>query len=66
MLPIAFTLSQFINMLLSFIVLFIVVLFSKITINPVALLYLPLVAAIEMDGGTYHGAYGTASDVYED
>jgi len=46
-LPIAFTISQFINMLLSFIVIFIVMLLSRIAIDPVALLFLPLVAAVE-------------------
>ena len=46
-LPIAFTLSQFVNMLLSFIVIFVIVIFSGVTINPAALLYLPLVMIIE-------------------
>jgi len=46
-LPIAFTLSQFVNMLLSFIVIFVIVIFSGVKLNPVALLYLPLVMIIE-------------------
>lgn len=46
-LPIAFTLSQFINMLLSFIVIFAVVFFSGVGINLVAMLYLPIVMLIE-------------------
>lgn len=46
-LPISFTLSQFVNMLLSFIVIFVVIFISGVTINPVALLYLPLVMIIE-------------------
>lgn len=46
-LPIAFTISQFVNMLLSFIVIFVVVVFSGVNINPVALLYLPLIMVIE-------------------
>jgi ABC-2 type transport system permease protein len=46
-LPISFTLSQFVNMLLSFIVIFVVVFFSGISIDPVALLYLPLIMIIE-------------------
>lgn len=46
-LPISFTLSQFINMLLSFIVIFVVVFFSGVEINPVAMLYLPIVMLIE-------------------
>lgn len=46
-LPLSFTISQFVNMLLSFIVIFIVILFSSVLINPVALLYLPLVMLIE-------------------
>lgn len=46
-LPLSFTLSQFVNMLLSFIIIFIVVFFSGISIDPVALLYLPLIMVIE-------------------
>lgn len=46
-LPLAFTLSQFVNMLLSFIVIFIVIIFSGVGINPAALMYLPLVMLVE-------------------
>lgn len=46
-LPISFTLSQFINMLLSFIVIFVVVFFSGVGINLKALLYLPIIMLIE-------------------
>lgn len=46
-LPIAFTTSQFVNMLLSFIVIFIVVLFSGIGMHFKALIFLPLVMIIE-------------------
>lgn len=46
-LPIAFTLSQFVNMLLSFIVIFVVVFFSGVKIALPALLCLPLVMIIE-------------------
>lgn len=46
-LPISFTLSQFINMILSFVVIFIVVLFSGIEINFIAWLYLPIIMLIE-------------------
>ncbi len=46
-LPIAFTVSQFINMLLSFVVIFVVVIVSKTRINPVACLYLMPVMLIE-------------------
>lgn len=46
-LPLSFTISQFVNMLLSFLVIFIVVLCSGITISLQALLYLPLVMLIE-------------------
>lgn len=46
-LPLAFTLSQFVNMLLSFIVIFVVVFFSGTKVQPIALLYLPLVMIIE-------------------
>ena len=46
-LPIAFTLSQFVNMLLSFIVIFAIVIFSGVKLNPIALLYLPLIMIIE-------------------
>lgn len=47
-LPIAYTLSQFVNMLLSFIVIFIVVFFSGVTIQSAALLYLPLVMLLQL------------------
>lgn len=46
-LPLAFTISQFVNMLLSFIVIFAVMIFSSTKINPAALLYLPLTMVIE-------------------
>ena len=46
-LPIAFTLSQFVNMLLSFVVIFVVVFVSGIRISPQALLCLPVVMIIE-------------------
>lgn len=46
-LPISFTVSQFVNMLLSFIIIFIVMIFRGVRIDPVALLYLPLVMIIE-------------------
>lgn len=46
-LPISFTISQFVNMLLSFIVIFVVIFISGIAINGIALLYLPLIMIIE-------------------
>lgn len=46
-LPIVFTTSQFINMLLSFIIIFIVFFFSGIGLSARALVYLPLVMVIE-------------------
>lgn len=46
-LPIAFTTSQFVNMILSFIIIFIVVFFSGIGLHAKALIYLPLVMIIE-------------------
>jgi lipopolysaccharide transport system permease protein len=46
-LPIAHTLTNFINMLFSFIVVFIVIIFSGVDINFLALLYLPLIMLIE-------------------
>lgn len=46
-LPIAFVTSQFINMLLSLIVVFIVVLFSGRGLNFVALLYMPVIMVVE-------------------
>lgn len=46
-LPIAFTLSQFINMLLSFIVIFVIVFLSGVKVDLIAFLYLPLVMIIE-------------------
>ncbi len=46
-LPIAFTVSQFVNMLLSFLVIFAVVILSGIRLNQQALLFLPLVMLTE-------------------
>lgn len=46
-LPIAFTTSQFVNMILSFIIIFVVVAFSGIGLHVNALLFLPLVMLIE-------------------
>lgn len=46
-LPISFVTSAFINMLYSFIVVFAVLVFSGFGINPVALLYLPIVFLLE-------------------
>lgn len=46
-LPLSFTISQFVNMLLCFVVIFVVVFFSGIRISPAALLCLPVVMIIE-------------------
>ena len=46
-LPIAFTTSQFVNMVLSFIIIFIVVFFSGIGLHAKALVYLPVIMIIE-------------------
>ena len=46
-LPVSFVTSQFVNMLLSFIVVFAVLLISGKGFNPIALLYLPLIMVIE-------------------
>lgn len=46
-LPIAYTTSQFVNMLLSFIVIFIILLISGKGLNTEALLYLPIIMFIE-------------------
>lgn len=46
-LPISYVVSQFINMLLSFIVVFVVLLFARYTINPLAILCLPVVMLVE-------------------
>ncbi len=46
-LPLSFTVSQFVNMLLSFVVIFAVLIFSGTGLNPAALLYLPAVMLIE-------------------
>ncbi len=46
-LPIAFVTSQFVNMLLSFIVIFIVLLFAGYALQPEAILGLPVVMAVE-------------------
>ena len=46
-LPIAYVTSQFVNMLLSFLVIFAVLLFSGKTLNPLALLCLPVIMVVE-------------------
>lgn len=46
-LPLSFTISQFVNMLLSFIVIFLVVIASGVEVDPVALLYLPFIMFVE-------------------
>ncbi len=46
-LPIAFVTSQFVNMLLSFVVVFAVLLFSGRTLDPLALLCLPVIMLVE-------------------
>lgn len=47
-LPIAFVLSQFVNMLLTFIVIFIVLFVSGQGVNPVALIFLPVIMLVEL------------------
>lgn len=46
-LPVSFVTSQFINMLLTFIIIFIAIIFSGIGINLLAILYLPLIMIVE-------------------
>lgn len=46
-LPISFVTSQFVNMLLSFIVIFVVLIISKYTLNPAAILCLPIIMLVE-------------------
>ena len=46
-LPIAHVTSQFINMLLSFIVVFAVLIFARYTMNPLAILCLPIIMIVE-------------------
>ena len=46
-LPVSFVTSQFINMLLSFLVVFAVLLFSGKGLNPFALIYLPVIMLVE-------------------
>jgi lipopolysaccharide transport system permease protein len=46
-LPISFVTSQFVNMLLTFIIIFVVVIISGVGINIIALLYLPLILLVE-------------------
>lgn len=46
-LPISYVVSQFVNMLLTFIIIFVVLIISGIGINIVALLYLPVIFTIE-------------------
>lgn len=47
-LPLSYTASQFVNMLLSFIVIFIVVIFVGVPVHPATLLYLPVVMLAEL------------------
>lgn len=63
-LPLSFTLSQFVNMLLSFIVIFVVVAFSGVKLNPVAFLYLPLIMIIEFILGLGISFLASALTVY--
>lgn len=46
-LPISFVVSQFVNMLLSFLVIFLALFLAGYTLNPLALLCLPVVMAVE-------------------
>jgi len=46
-LPISFVVSAFVNMLYCFIVVFAVLIFTGFGINPIALLYLPIIFAVE-------------------
>lgn len=46
-LPISFVVSQFVNMLLSFLVIFLVLLLAGYTLNPTAILCLPVIMAVE-------------------
>ena len=46
-LPISFVTSQFVNMLLSLIVIFVVLIVSGKGLNPIALLYLPVIMLVE-------------------
>lgn len=46
-LPISFVTSQFVNMLLSFIVIFVVLIVSRYTLNPIAIFCLPVIMAVE-------------------
>ncbi len=46
-LPLAYTISGFVNMLFSFIVVFAVLIFTGYGLNPAALLYLPIIMIIE-------------------
>lgn len=46
-LPLSYTISQFINMLLSFLVIFVVLIFSGVGINFKAILYLPIIMVVE-------------------
>lgn len=46
-LPISYVTSQFINMLLSFIVIFIVLIVARYKLNPIAILCLPIVMVVE-------------------
>jgi ABC-2 type transport system permease protein len=63
-LPIAYVTSSFVNMLYCFIVVFIVILFSGIAINPAALIFLPAVWMIEYIMALAVGMIVSAVTVY--
>ena len=63
-LPIAFVTSQFVNMIFSFIVVIFIVIASGIGINPVAILWLPLVMIIEYILGLGVTLFTSAVTVY--
>ena len=46
-LPISYVISQFVNMLLTFVIIFLVVILSGIGLNVIALLFLPIIIMIE-------------------
>jgi ABC-2 type transport system permease protein len=63
-LPVAYVTSSFVNMLYCFIVVFAVVLFARVPINPIALLYLPLIMVIEYILGMGVALISSAVTVY--
>lgn len=63
-LPISYVTSSFVNMLFSFIVIFLILIISRVGFNPTALLYLPIIMIVEYILALGIGMLTAAIDVY--